>query len=368
MRRTLFPLVGLSRWSLPAAVRGPLLLANVVRGETAYYLGDIRTILSANVTAIALATDAGLPPAARARAFAFLGYLAGMLRLAPVARMAFRAGRSTGNPGLDGRPSAYSCAAEAVWHLSFGRWHEARVLLDAAWQHASSPPEPHQLEIIITLLALADYFEGDDLACSKRFDELGSRARARDNALHEAWSLYGKAEAMLLQNELDGMNALLSDAERLLEKLADRQSNLICIGLRAQMHYRLGDHSAAFQCTRIGTLAAKQLAANNFSALEGFAGPAEVAWRLAEGMRESDANSPEVHALANVAMSQLRRFARVHPIGLPRYLLCSGLKARTQGELDLAKRLFLRGVHAAQAQKMPAEERRLAFELAGTSG
>lgn len=350
LRRTVLSFPVLSSRILPVFIRKPLIETSNVRSETGYFLGDTRVIASASLTTLALARDSGIRALTRARSLSFLGYAAGLARLPFLAKALFHTGRRMGDPQQDGRPTGHIFTATAVWHISFGRWEKTRWNLARAIEGEDKANDPHLHEIAQTLLALCAYFEGNQQESFSIFQQLLRMAERRDNRMHQAWGHYGMAQSLLISHEFDEAEKYLRRSEAILESDWDRQSRLICIGLRARIHLGQKKYAAALDWASQGLRHAPKLSANNFSALEGFSAPAFVALNVLASPDASETDLLRARALVRPGMKELRRFARIFPIARPRLLLCTGLLAKANGQTDKALKIFLKGL--ALAEKM----------------
>ena len=92
------------------------------------------------------------------------------------------------------------------------------------------------------------------------------------------------------------------------------------LGLESITHLRQGDSKAA-QATAAAALALTEKATPSFyAAISGYTGPAEVYLEL----WERKDTTPSMNKLANPAIQTLGKYARVFPIGGPRFQLYQG--------------------------------------------
>jgi tetratricopeptide (TPR) repeat protein len=310
-----------------------LLRASVVRAEAGLFAGDLGGIASGCVASLRLGADAQDQAIAQSRGLAFLGLTCGLARLPRLARLAYDRAQAV----TDEKAQAYACASEAVWRLAFGRWREARAVLDEADRRLGDRVDQHLREAMLTLRALSAQLQGDYAQAAEDFASLASANRAGGNQLHEAWGLYGQAMPLVRLGLHAEALRLVDLATSRLADLGDGQSLLICHGLRAQAALAAGRRDEA-----LGAIEAAIALApfpTNFGSFEGFAGPAEAAAALGRDPLATPAQRGRANRALPAALRALRGYARIFPIGRAR------LRAL---EASLRPPPRLAGRHAAQ--------------------
>ncbi len=364
LRRIVLAPLSIGRHFVPPAVRGPLVTLSAIRAEMAFLLGDLGMMLSASASMVVFADEPWLRARARARAYMFLGYAAAALGLTKSAQRAWQAAQRAGTEANDPVAASHGHLGPAMWHMSFGRWQEAARQLDDASALYGDVADPSYSKFALTLFALAAYLRGDWQLCIQHFAQLQTVGEHQGNRSTQAWGLYGQAEAMLIPRRWHDADALLSRAEPIVASMPDRQSQIICLGLRAQIELGLHRHRSALAYATQGLAFARTLSINNFGSLEGFAAPAEVSLRLAAepeapaGLRLAASNN------IKPAIEILRRFARAHPIAVPRLHLCKAIAARLAGKKERAEHELRAGLERAKALGMQFEQQKLERELA----
>lgn len=347
--------------SLSPEVAVPLDIANAVRGELAYYEGELGEILRSNAIGV-LGGGGAVTRKVGGRNHAMLGYMAGMMRMPALARVIFRRTSQRFADDLDTRPIAFVRASEAVLHLAFGRWDEAVNLLAEARAKSLDPYDPHLYEVTLTLLALGAHFSGQWESARDQFAELIEHARARGNKLHVAWGHYGQAQACLVGGRIEEADELLALAEPAVAVLGDRQSQLICLGLRAQILLATGRVGDALDKGEQAAAFARTVAPLNFSSLEGYAGAPTVALKALGLLPPGVQRERALHLLAT-GRKPLDRFALLFPIARPRALLALAASRQAGHRADAA---LLRSEMMAVRLRMPYELQ-LAREAAGSN-
>ncbi|MBO1908878.1 AAA family ATPase [Microvirga sp. 3-52] len=354
--RTGSVLVAPIRRQIPRRLRAPLALSGVIEAETGQFRGDLYTILNGNFVSLAFATDDAVRVTARARSFAFGGYLASLAGLHRLSSTMFERGCAVSALQADQRPAAYCFAAQAVACFARGQWADGMGCLTAVDNAVGQAPEPHIIEIRRTLSALAAHFQGDWVQAKEEFITVLDSAARRGNRLHEAWGYYGQAQALLSAGHVRDALALLDSADRLLERSGDRQSLLICAGLRASACLANDDAKGAVQHAQAALALGRSIPPTNFSSLEGYSAPCVVAAHLLQRPQRS-VSRPELVTLSNVGVPVLRRFAWLFPIARPRLELARAMSATVAGKLRIAEQHANRARRAAEVLGMKGELR-----------
>jgi tetratricopeptide (TPR) repeat protein len=168
------------------------------------------------------------------------------------------------------------------------------------------------------------YFKGEFEDGSNSYVGLYEAARKRDDAQQQAWALDGQAMHLLRMGRTDQALALLKVAEPLFETINDRVEEFQHHGLHALAHLRRGELD---QARLHADQAEKMISQSRPSApyaIDGYSTVVEVylsTWESASRPEEHK----EAKRMARRALGHLRDFARVFPVGRPRYWLWKGL-------------------------------------------
>ncbi len=182
IRRVLLAPAGLGNTAVPRAARPPLVMVSAIRAEMAFFLGDIGAMESSYASMMAFAAEPRLRARARARAYLFLGHMAALLGLKGTAHAAWDSARELGEGLGDNVAASHGHLGEAIWHMSFGRWQEARAQLQSAVVLYANVADPAYPKFVETLLALEAHFRGDWKLSLARFAALyglGEKQRNR---------------------------------------------------------------------------------------------------------------------------------------------------------------------------------------------
>ncbi|HEY2707131.1 MAG TPA: AAA family ATPase [Caulobacteraceae bacterium] len=291
------------------------------------------------------------------RQAAFWGYLLALLRAQRLATRALDAGGA--HSDLD---RYYAEASRGLIHNCFGRWAEAEQALATALNCAPAERLPHENEIAATLLALGRYLQGDAAGSLKLFDAILESGRQRENAMHEAWGLYGSAQALVVLGRPAEATQRLDRADPILTGHLDRQSQLICSGLRVSLA-RQGERADLCAAMEANLALSTSMPASNFGSFEGYAATPLAAL---EWLSEPDldaAGRRRVERLAQRGLQALGQYATVFPIGRPRLRLCQGLRSLPRNRRAARSRIAS-GLALAEQMGMAGEARLAAGLLA----
>ena len=224
-------------------------------------------------------------------------------------------------------------------------------------------------DIVRTVLANTDFFTGRFASSVARLEEVAKSARARSNAQHVAWGLYGAARALVpLGREIEA-GALLEEAARVLAPQAELPSKIICHALLARTRLRAGDRAGAMEAARaaLARISENQLAA--YAIVAAYADTAEVFLALAGTFPDAADGARRVaRAFTSLALSI--------PIAAPYRDRVAGRIAQHEGQgtapsgalsraLSAPARAFERSLAGARRFGLPYEEARAHLALAG---
>lgn len=354
-------LVGLTAGGEPDAARSRLMTGARAASrlcECFYYQQDLLAVTVAAVLAVNLAERAGIRGEVR-RQYAQLGYLAGLLRIHPLARRYFRQSREGELRADDPVGAGVALYYEASYEATFCRWERAASLADASIARLRALGDEHELQIAQAMRTHIDYFTGQFAEAVPRLEQMRTAARTRDNAQLEAWSAYGVARSLIPLGRLDEAVERLNEARSLLGRQTDRSSQIICHGLLADALFQNGDfegsRSAAGEVLRLGR-------GGNPAVLTEGHGYEGAATALL-GLWAREGSAPRSAALAREACSMLSRFGQLFPLAYPASLRCRGVELALSGRLRLGRAILAHALRAAQKGKIPYDEARAHFEL-----
>lgn len=300
------------------------------------------------------------------RAYAATALTASVVPLPGAARHYDRLARDVADELDDPSTRAYVHWIACLCAAGEGRWpslaQDSATALDSAARLGDDRLRAMTLETV----ASAAYMQGELARCEALCQQQLETARTRGNPLWRAWALNGSAEALQARGRYDDAVGACREALAILTEESDHTEEIRALGLLARAQMRLGREEEALEAARrcLSATAAAELTA--FNTLEGFAGTAEALLEIAR--QAQDRGHPVSASLlrdARHAVRQLRRFARVFPIGEPALLRAEARWAGLRGGTGIERRLQ-EAASAATRRGMTLEALRastLALEL-----
>lgn len=326
-----------------------------------YFTQDMLALSASAVLAVNLAEQAGSGHEVRPQ-YAQLGYMVGLARLHPLARLYFRRAREGHGAEAELAGIATALWYESSYEATFGRWAQAAQRADEAIQLLESLCSPGDLQVARTLRAHADYYTGHFEASLPRFEQIRESARRSSHVQYEAWGLYSLARSLVALGRLEEALGLLQQARDLIARQADRASEVICHGLLATAHLYRGELEAAVTAAEEVLRLTAGVQPTAFTEGRGYEGAALAllaAWeRAPQGLAARPARQ------AREAVARLARLAQMFPLARPAALRCEGQVHWLSGHPRRARALWAQSTADAQALGMPYDEALAWWELA----
>lgn len=324
--------------------------------EAYYFRSDVLRMLAVTVKALNLAEGAGEDNGAY-RAYAIMGMLVGMFRLHMLAGFYFKLGRAVARRSSDRRGDAIMLYYEAVYQSGYARWEDVIANGSAGLQVSRALGVRYEIGICLTILLLAEYFHGRFPAALALSRELLTEARAASNVQHQSWGHYTAAESLIPLGRLEEAMAELQQAQALFARHDDELSRIIVQGLKALTLARQENWALSLQEADAALALIRRSIPYNWASLEGYAGTAEAYLLLQEHyQRSGDAREILVAHSAREALTALKQFAQLYPIGRPRLHHLLGRTAWLERRRSRARREWERSLGWARRLDMPFEE------------
>ncbi|HEY1011668.1 MAG TPA: adenylate/guanylate cyclase domain-containing protein, partial [Herpetosiphonaceae bacterium] len=317
-----------------------------------YYLNnETNPVILASVRGLNLAEGAG-PSPELARLYANMCLAAGLI---PVQAMARRYGRLalTMAEQMNDLPAlGWVLFVVGVYKLGVSELAEAEALLSRGRELFVQLGDPRQAEDTLVSLAWVYRYRGD--------------FRRSIAAWQEVFACYGAAggpqtQFVVLNGTIPNLLGLglLDEAHKAVEEAAalplqgDALEQIVSYGLLARLHLYTGDAKKALQVAEVVSELLAQSPPTAFVSLEGYASVAEVylaLWEAAPGGGDGLA------AGARAACKAFGRYARIFPLGQPRWLLSQGLLAWLEGKRPAARKLWQQALAKAMELRLPFEQ------------
>ncbi len=323
--------------------------------EIHYLANDTLGFLYACLRMLNLAEQVG-PSPELSRAFANMGLTAATIPWRKLSESYMKQARVTVDQ-VDHRPSsAWVHFTTGIYHVGLGNWSKARESLNQALDLYRQLGDYRNFGSASTVLGGSYYFAGNFREGLKIWTEHHERSKRRDDVLHQAWGHGGCALNLL---RLGNFPETISHAEAalaLFEVNRDRISEIMVHGVLAVARLREQDLSKA---TAAADATFKKIRAldrpNSYLMLEGYSAVIEV--YFARRQAETDpAKKKACLATARSALKVMKTYAKVFPMGKPRYELWEGHLALVSGSAEKALGHWQSSLDTAERLEMLYEQ------------
>lgn len=332
--------------------------ASLVLTHRYFYVDDANAMLASSFHALNCARAAGTPLEVP-RAYLGAAVFAGFLRFHKLARYYLDQADLAALQGRDLTEQVYNACTESVYHAMFADWEKAESAARSAETHIEELYDPFLSEMVWTMLGHVEYFTGRFDAALRRYERVLASARSRGNLQTIAWGLFSQARSLRELGELERANELLADAERQLETKPELQSEIICLGLRASVTFRLGDRAQARRAADAVLDRVLRASPTGFPTVAGYDGALEAYFGLLGGKTEKHLEKSTKRLL-----SALEKFARMVPVVRPAWLLRRGEWEALNQHPSRARRFLSRSLDEAEKLRMPREQNLASLALA----
>ena len=326
--------------------------------ETYWFCNDSLRMLYAAVAGLNVAERAG-PSPDLARAYAIVCMASGSVPLHAVARIYARRALETAEAVGQLEPLGYCSLITSVYAVGVGEWERAREGLHRAHEIFEALGDRRFAGYALGLLGLAANDQGDYDTGARHFGALHVEGERHGSVQHQLWGLTGQALGCVRKGRPDEALRLLQVAHTLVGEEPDPVETLRIAAFLAVVHLRLGDTARCREWAAAGwSAAAGRHSIAAVSLVQSYWALSDVALALWE--RGEDETAPVV---ARRARRELRRYARLFPIGRPRALVNDGLALWLRGRPRAARRSWRAGLEAAERLDMPYEMARAHYEI-----
>lgn len=347
--------------SKPHLLEGAKILEQLA--EIHYLANDTLGFLYACLRMLNLAEQAG-PSPELSRAFANMGLTAATIPFRNLSESYMRRAREIVDR-VDHRPSsAWVHFTTGIYHVGLGNWELARASLNQALDLYQQLGDYRNFGTASTVLGGSFYFAGNFREGLRIWTEHHERSKRRDDVLHQAWGHGGCALNLLRLGDFPESISQAEAALALFEVNKDRISEIMVHGVLALARLRQNDLAKATLAADATFKKIRMLdRPNSYLMLEGYSGVIEV--YLAKHQAEADPAKKRSHfSTARSALKVMKTYARVFPIGRPRYELWQGHRAMLSGSPEKALKHWQTGLEWAERLDMLYEQALAHWSLA----
>jgi tetratricopeptide (TPR) repeat protein len=292
-----------------------------------------------------------------ARSYAVMSLTAAVVRRRRLAALYDRTAMRVAQDARDPGTQAYVNWVTAVRAVGDAQWDVVTMRAGQAYEIARQTANLRLQVMSQQTLAWPAYVAGDFSRAVELAESQLRTARDSGNRLWEAWALNGRSETTLM---LGDDQATIADCRRALEILseeADRVEEIRAGGLLAVACLNEGRTEEALAIAERALLLVGRTDLTNFTLYEGLAGVCEVLATLAEQAQSQTGHVPRtLRGDLRAALSVFHRYARVFPMGRPRWHTLQARLATLEGAGVRGRRHLDRALGAADALGMAYEK------------
>jgi class 3 adenylate cyclase/tetratricopeptide (TPR) repeat protein len=328
----------------------------------AWFRADIPLSFYVSLRCLNLAERAQ-PSAETALVYAVMTNGAGALPLHGLARryrdLALETARTLDDPALDSQVLLFI----SLYEGGTGDWPVCRERVARAEQLSRQVGDIRRAEECLVIAGYLHLHTGDYAAALRCYESAAASARRRGDRQTAGWGLLGMARVAMARGRYEQALAALREA---MPAVTDRLGGIEAQGLSALAQLALGQADQAWHAAGAGLRLLREAQPVSFTTLTGTAAVAECLLALWLQARAGSAvDRPDVILReARRALGVLRRFARIFPIGRPRWLLQHGRYLLATGAAARALQCWQQSAAAASALAMPGDEAQAWLALA----
>ena len=257
---------------------------------------------------------------------------------------------------------AHVCNLDALWQLGRGEWPGVDARLEQGQQFCLRAGDQLRWCNAQGMRFWSLYYRGEQAALEPTTIALLSRAQNAGNIQQEIWALRCKALCVLHTDQpREAVDILRLIGSAMLGSV-DLAAQISAKGALALALARTGRHAESVQAAAETLQLVKLMRRpSSHSTLVGISGAAEVFLRGREaGLAAAYEEWPHWEGQA---LRELKRYARVFPIGVPQLALWSGVSLWLEGKEAAAMSVWKEGMAAAQRLSLRRDEAMIAAEL-----
>ena len=322
-------------------------------GHIAWFQSDTRSLLYTGLRALNAAEREG-PTLDLACLCAGMATIAGAVGLHRLARRYIRHSYAVADRLGDPRAAAQVGVFSALYGAGIGEWEQALEQSSRSIELSQRLGDSRHLDECSVTAAYVHLHLGQYASAVNLFEACARRGRSRGDNQTLAWGLLGVARVHVLCGSLEAAGLALAQAEA---AVVDRLSAIELHGQRALVRLHEAAYEVSAREARLGLELIQQTRPLSFSILVGMASITQVFLVLWARARQLDDLEQAVScaARARAALTSLRQFSRVFPIGLPFCLLLRGQCAWIERRPARALAMWRAALAASTRLKMPHE-------------
>jgi len=339
----------------------PATLAYERLAEAAYFTGEPLVSLYSNFRNLNLAEEVG-PSAELGRGTAAVGALTGFIPLHRIAQGYLKRALGIAQIGEHLQSREFVLMSAAYYYSGIGEWAQvdrcAHQLIETAEQLGDGRRWQDGVGILMSML----YFQGKFTASAQAAADLHAHASRQQDLRYMARGIQGKVYSEL---HLGRIEEALSSVHKLQSLIEDGRVQVLQLqmelwGLLALILLHKKEFDGAVQAAQQALKVTTKGRATFYAAYTGYAAPGEVFLTLCENGDQSASNLERFR----LAFDTLGQYARVFPIGAPRFQLQRGRYLWLEGKHGRARRAWDISLGHAQRLGMVYDQGLAHYEIA----
>ncbi|MBV6451429.1 MAG: hypothetical protein MHPDNHAH_02167 [Anaerolineales bacterium] len=253
----------------------------------------------------------------------------------------------------------------SLFDISVGKWDNVRRKTESAKEICEELGDSRQWGDSTVLLAESAFISGDIPYAMHMQEILLEDARRRKSPLHIGWGLSGLAWNKLRMGDEATTVPMLTEALQILEEIPNRASS---INTNAQMglaYLRLEENDKALHYADNVLGFAEGISPTVYALVMGFAAVAEVYFTLWNASLDATGglDPQRLKVSSGKALTLLRAFKKVFPIGGPPLAYYQGWQEALTGKPRKAVKTWQKGLESALKFNLPYEEGLIRLQL-----
>jgi tetratricopeptide (TPR) repeat protein len=248
------------------------------------------------------------------------------------------------------------------YYAGVGNWQRFRDAFDEVVRISMQFGHRRRLVDGFNCLMYLRLFNGEFASAGQLADTLRESVKHLHDPRYRVFALAGETYCHLHAGKFDEALGLLKEAQHILAthtEIGDQDQKIEICGLLTVAHLRREEFDQALELAQQATALTGKSSPSAFHTFSGYAGPAEVYLSLWEAQYAV----PDLANLTAKACKILSCFARIFPIGKPRFWLSQGRYYWLSGKPVQARKAWQKGLALAMQLAMPYEQALAHYEI-----
>ncbi|MBI3797077.1 MAG: tetratricopeptide repeat protein, partial [Deltaproteobacteria bacterium] len=329
--------------------------------EVYYFGGEMPLSMYSAVSLLNLAEAAGALPGI-AVGNSLLGAIFGFIPLRSIAEAYLHRALESVQKFDDIEARLLTLIGVGYYYAGVGNWERFRAAFDEVVRISMQFGHRRRLVDGFNSLMYLRLFKGEFPAAGQLADTLRESVKHLHDPRYRVFALAGETYSDMHAGKFDEALSLLEEAHHILTthtEIGDKDQKIEVSGLLSVAHLRRAEFDQALELAQQAISLTGKSSPSAYHTFSGYAGPAEVYLTLWEAQYPL----PSLANFAAKACKILNRFARIFPIGKPRFWLSQGRYYWLSGKPSQARKAWQKGLALATQLAMPYEQALAHYEI-----